>query len=386
MFETKTNNKQLLVRLHEVAGRYSYLIAFIGCAFLATVITYFLYLHTQNLLRSRLNERLIAIVSSSSLIFDPEEIISLKRDGIRSVGTEIYKNNVLKLQRIRSANKDIMYAYIMGETKDPLKPIYIVDADAMSIEPTIDYNEDGVVDDLDVSVPGEIYDASEAPALQGPAFRSYAVDSELTVDEWGKFLSAYGPIKDKNGHTVGSLTIDVEVTDFIRIVGATFVPFMLFIVLLLLLLTFLTLSIVRIWKSRVNILHELDRQKDELIGIVAHQLGTPVTSVKWYIEMFLDGDIGKLTEEQQKQLRTMQGVTGTLADLVSMILDVSRLQLGKMKVDRTDLNLGEFFSEILAIIGPKAAEKKVKFTKSIPEKLPTAMLDKRLMRMTVENL
>ncbi|MFA6000435.1 MAG: HAMP domain-containing sensor histidine kinase, partial [Candidatus Paceibacterota bacterium] len=139
--------------------------------------------------------------------------------------------------------------------------------------------------------------------------------------------------------------------------------------------------------EQVNIqLKELDRQKDELISIVSHQLATPVTSVKWYIEMMLDGDTGKLTAEQQKQLTTMQGVTGDLADLVGMILDVSRLQLGKMKVDRTDLDLSTFFRDILAIIEPKAAEKKVKFLKSLPKELPTAMLDKRLMRMTLENL
>ncbi|MFH1444654.1 MAG: HAMP domain-containing sensor histidine kinase [Candidatus Peregrinibacteria bacterium] len=386
MSEIKNKYRRITSVLHEMWVRSCYFVALIGCAILAVIITYTLYLHTQSLLRSRLNERLIAIVSTGSRIFEPEEIKFIKENGIKSVGTEIYKNNVLKLQKIRSANKDIMYAYIMGQTAEPLEPIFIIDADAMSIVPTIDFNEDGVVDDLDVTEPGEIYDASEAPALQGPAFESYTVDEELTVDEWGTFLSAYGPIKDDNGDTVGSLTIDVEVTDFMRIVGTTFMPFMLFIVLLLLLLTFLTLYIVRIWRSRVEILREVDRQKDELLSIVSHQLATPVTSVKWYLEMLLDGDSGELTEEQKKQLMTMQGVTEDLVDLVGMILDVSRIQLGRMKVDRADLNLGEFFTEVLAVIEPKVQEKKQKINKCISKTLPVASLDKRLMRMTLENL
>ena len=69
-----------------------------------------------------------------------------------------------------------------------------------------------------------------------------------------------------------------------------------------------------------------------------------------------------------------------------MILDVSRVQLGRMQVDREALDLSEFFKEILTVIEPKAEEKKVKFSVSLPEKLPVAMLDRRLMRMTLENL
>lgn len=156
--------------------------------------------------------------------------------------------------------------------------------------------------------------------------------------------------------------------------------------MLLLILTIQTVILVRIWRSRVDLLKDLDRQKDELLSIVSHQLATPVTSVKWYIEMLLDGDSGELTDEQKKQLATMQGVTEDLVDLVGMILDVSRIQLGKMKVDRADLDLGTFFGEVLAVIEPKAIVKKQQFIKKIPAKLPVASLDKRLMRMTLENL
>ncbi|MDD4663932.1 MAG: HAMP domain-containing sensor histidine kinase [Caldisericia bacterium] len=133
-------------------------------------------------------------------------------------------------------------------------------------------------------------------------------------------------------------------------------------------------------------LKDLDRQKDELISIVSHQLNTPVTSVKWNLEMMLDGDMGQVNEEQQKQLKTMQSVTNDLSDLVAMMLDVSRIQLGRMKVDRTELDLSEFFRDILLVIDPKAEQKKQKLVKKIPKDLPVAMLDKRLMRMTLENL
>lgn len=133
-------------------------------------------------------------------------------------------------------------------------------------------------------------------------------------------------------------------------------------------------------------LKELDRQKDELISIVSHQLATPVTSVKYYIEMFLDGDMGKLTPEQKESILTMGKVTGDLSDLVSMILDVSRIQLGKMKVSRKELDVPAYVREILTVIEPKAKEKKEELLIILPKDLLPMMLDKRLVRMTLENL
>lgn len=133
-------------------------------------------------------------------------------------------------------------------------------------------------------------------------------------------------------------------------------------------------------------LKDLDRQKDELLSIVSHQLATPVSAVKWNLEMMLDGDDGKLTKEVEENIKSLQGITGDLSDLVSMILDVSRIQLGRMKIEKQELDLSVFFKEILGIITPKAQQKKVKFDVSIPEEFPKAMLDKRYTHMTIENL
>jgi two-component system sensor histidine kinase VicK len=75
-----------------------------------------------------------------------------------------------------------------------------------------------------------------------------------------------------------------------------------------------------------------------------------------------------------------------MSDLVSMILDVSRIQLGRMRIEKQDLDLNVFFHELLATIEPKAVEKKVEFIKHIPEGMPVAQLDRRYTNMTIENL
>ncbi len=366
--------------------RNSYYVALFICALISASTTFLLYRYTQNLLTDRLHERLEGIASTAALQFDSNEIEFLAENGLNAFETDIYKQNVFKLQEIRNANKDIKYAYIFGKTDDPLTVKFVVDADAASLVPVIDYNHDELINDEDVSEPGEEYDASEELALQGQAF-SETVISDISTDEWGQYLSVYSPIKSNSSQeTTVTLALDVEVTDYLRIIKATFLPFLLFILLLLVLLTVLTLFIVRIWKSRAEVLTELDRQKDELLSIVSHQLATPVSSLKWYIEMMIDGDLGKITKTQMEHLRSMGGISNNLSDLVSMILDVSRIQLGRIKVEKQTLDLKELFNEILTIIAPKAEEKGVKFDVDIPKTFPKAQLDKRYTHMVIENL
>jgi len=69
-----------------------------------------------------------------------------------------------------------------------------------------------------------------------------------------------------------------------------------------------------------------------------------------------------------------------------MILDVSRIQLGRIHIEVSPLDLNEFFKELVATVEPRSIEKKQKFQKQIAVNLPTIMLDKRYTRMTVENL
>ncbi len=349
------------------------------------VMTYILFNQTRLILSDRLKERLIGITATAALQFDPGDISAVVDES--SIGSESFVRLVNTLQAIRNTNNNVFFSYLLRPTKQPQIFEFIADADSMDPYASIDLNGDGIIDESDaLNVPGEEYDASEVPALINEAIYFPTTDPEpITADAWGTYISSYAPIKVK-GETIAILTLDVEVSDYIQLVNRTLWPFVVFVIFLFVILSIMTIVLVRMWASRVALLRELDRQKDELLSIVSHQLATPVTSVKWYLEMLLDGDSGELTEEQKKQLMTMQGVTADLVDLVGMILDVSRIQLGRMKVDRADLNLGEFFTEVLAVIEPKATVKKQQFIKVIPKSLPVASLDKRLMRMTLENL
>ncbi len=354
------------------------------CAILTSVITYFLYSTTRQILEAQLKDKLTSLVSTATLVFDAKDIETVKDSD--SVNTKAYKKLVDGLQRVRNFNDNIQYAYLLRPTEDANIFTYIADADSLDPSASMDLDHDGDVDDMDALVyPGDEYDVSEVPALRNTALNAATTDPEPVADQWGSSLSAYAPIKDR-GLTIGVLGIDVEVTKYLKLISTTFIPFAVFITFLLALLTILTVFLVHIWQSRVDAVKELDRQKDELIGIVSHQLAKPITAIKWNLELLLDGDIGVLAKEQQETLASMQDVTHHLTGLVDMILDVSRIQLDRINLEAQPLNLDQFFREIIQVIEPGAKEREQNFIKKLPAQLPTVLLDKRYLRMTVENL
>lgn len=350
-------------------------------AIITLIVVTIFFSQTQSILELRLKQRLIAVSSTAALQFDPKQIEKLVDN--TDVHSKDLKFVISQMKNIRDANPDIRYIYIWAKTgkENILKFI----ADAEMIEP-IDDNENGTIDEDELPPsPGEEYDISETPEVNF-AFNQATTTEEFIVDKWGTFSSSWAPIHDSSGETVAVLGIDVEIDNFYKVVSAMLIPFVLLASLLLLILTMQTVYLIRIWNSRLEIMKELDSQKDELLGLVSHQLATPVSSIKWYLEMMRDGDLGELTKEQKEHVSAMHGIGENMSDLVSMILDVSRIQLGRMRIDKQDLDLNAFFHDLMAIIEPKAVEKKVKFVKTIPDPLPAAKLDRRYTNMTIENL
>ncbi len=356
----------------------------IFCCIITALITYILFSTTRNLLDSSLKRRLSDIATAGALMFDPIQINKIIDRN--AVGTNVYKDAIFSLQYIKNVDPNIKYAYLLRPTDDLNHMAFVADSYSLNPDQIADYSQDGIIDEEDaLSWPGDIYDVTEIPALRDDALKFSTTDAEPVYDQWGLLISAYAPIKEK-GETIAILGLDVEVGNYLRQINRTFVPFAFFVVFLLLLLSILTVFLVQVWQERVDIMQDLDRQKDELLGIVAHQLAKPITAIRWDLESLLDGELGALNAEQKDEARTMRSQAVNLADLVSMILDVSRIQLGKMQFDPRPLELNTLFAEMLDIIKPTIEQKKIHFVSTMPETFPTVYLDKRYTRMTIENL
>ncbi|MBN9521627.1 HAMP domain-containing histidine kinase [bacterium] len=153
------------------------------------------------------------------------------------------------------------------------------------------------------------------------------------------------------------LALDLEVSDFQNLTNLALVPFAVFVAFLLAALTTLTVVFARMWRAQVRLMVDVDRQKDELLGMIAHQLAAPVTAVGWAADGLLGGDDGPLTDSQRADVRTIRSVAAQLGELVGMILDVSRVQLGKVPISDTPLDVLAVLRVMLEVVRIQAREK-----------------------------
>lgn len=132
-------------------------------------------------------------------------------------------------------------------------------------------------------------------------------------------------------------------------------------------------------------LKELDRAKDEFISMASHQLRTPLTSIKGYISMTLEGDGGTLQPAQTKLLNEAFLSSERMVHLIGDFLNLSRLRTGRFVVERSSVDIAELVAEEVQQLRPTAATKNLKLNFSKPATMPSALLDDNKIRQVVMN-
>lgn len=132
-------------------------------------------------------------------------------------------------------------------------------------------------------------------------------------------------------------------------------------------------------------LKALDEAKDEFVSMASHQLRTPLTSIKGYISMVLEGDAGKISETQAKMLGQAFFSSQRMVYLISDLLNVSRLKTGKFVIESKPVYLpGVVESEINQLVeGASAKNLTLSFTK--PKEFSTMLLDEMKIRQVIMN-
>ncbi|MBI3322549.1 MAG: CHASE domain-containing protein [Candidatus Omnitrophica bacterium] len=106
-------------------------------------------------------------------------------------------------------------------------------------------------------------------------------------------------------------------------------------------------------------LQEMAALKDEFVAKVSHELRTPLTSIKEGINLMMDGALGATTGDQQEFLRTMDGDIDRLTELINNMLDISKIESGRMRLVRRRVNITELIRATVRSYQPVAAGRKV---------------------------
>lgn len=132
-------------------------------------------------------------------------------------------------------------------------------------------------------------------------------------------------------------------------------------------------------------LKKLDEAKDEFISMASHQLRTPLTSVKGYISMVIDGDAGKLTPPQQKLLEEAFTAAQRMVYLIGDFLNVSRLQTGRFVLEVRKTDLARVVQDEVAQLANTAARRSITLHYHNPTNFPVVTLDENKMRQVIMN-
>jgi len=125
--------------------------------------------------------------------------------------------------------------------------------------------------------------------------------------------------------------------------------------------------------------------KDEFLKLVSTQLKTPLNVITGYTEMFLEGLLGVMTPIQEKAVETIARQSKELHALINTVLQVSSMEAEPLRVERREINLWEFFSELRAFYDYPLA-KELKLVWNYPGDLPSVESDRAKLKRVLENL
>ncbi|MDI6642173.1 MAG: histidine kinase dimerization/phospho-acceptor domain-containing protein, partial [Elusimicrobiota bacterium] len=133
-------------------------------------------------------------------------------------------------------------------------------------------------------------------------------------------------------------------------------------------------------------LKELDRMKEDFISSVTHELRSPMTAIKGYVNLILDGKSGQLTDKQREYLTIVRNNTARLGRFINDILDLAKIEAGMMDIKAEQIKIYEIASEIITLMKPIADEKKVNLILDVPAALPEILADRDRIGQIITNL
>ena len=132
-------------------------------------------------------------------------------------------------------------------------------------------------------------------------------------------------------------------------------------------------------------LKDLDRAKEEFISMLSHELKTPIFPIMGYVDMLLKGDMGKITKVQDEKLKIVAKNASNLNRLVGDMLDMSKLELKKLKIEPAQEDIGGIAKEAIDTISLTGKSKNLGIMLNAPKKINVTCDRKRVLQV-MDNL
>jgi two-component system phosphate regulon sensor histidine kinase PhoR len=136
----------------------------------------------------------------------------------------------------------------------------------------------------------------------------------------------------------------------------------------------------------ISHLKELDKMKSEFIAMVTHELRAPIAAVEQQLTVILNKMAGEVTEKQEQLLSRDKERTKGLLDLIKDLLDLSKIEAGKMVQYKEPLALQEVIQRVVDLMKVEAENKKIDLRFTVPPEIPLINADRNSMEGIFTNL
>jgi len=156
-------------------------------------------------------------------------------------------------------------------------------------------------------------------------------------------------------------------------------------VLVLVFSVFLIQSVHREVEQREQ-LAELGRFKSELLSLASHQIRSPLAAMKGFITLIMDGSYGEVSDKIKETLGKVKGSADELIDLINVLLDVRKVEEGRMEYQFEKLDLTPLVAETVAALMPLAQAKNLTLTSDIGTAQVLVNIDRIKFKQVIQNL
>ncbi|MGA2015932.1 MAG: hybrid sensor histidine kinase/response regulator [Opitutaceae bacterium] len=133
-------------------------------------------------------------------------------------------------------------------------------------------------------------------------------------------------------------------------------------------------------------LSKANAAKDRFLGMCAHDLRNPLSSIRGLAELMSENAIGSLTEEQREIVNTIHGASQSMLQLVNELLDVATIEAGHLKLAKEPTRIADIVNRSIRLSGIEAAKKNTRIEMVNKTKNPMIDVDRNKIRQVVDNL
>ncbi len=343
----------------------------------------------------RERETLIARVAGFGPVYAREtELLGHARLSLNCApGDPTYVQMIEAQKRWLQANPSVADIYTLRRRRDG-QTVLLVDSET-------DYDRDGRFQgEREQRTPiAEEYEWTGDPEPLARAFAGQAsFDSEFNTDRWGVWVCALHPLRDELGRVEGVLAIDFPARTWIDSLAharrRAMVWFVASLSVVLALSCWFATNHARLVASHahgeqlrleVAQAERAARAKTEFLAIMSHEIRTPLNGILGAAEMLAHTE---LDEPQREWVRTTRTSGAHLLELVNNILDLAKVESGRLELESAPLSIGALVREALEVVEPSARAKQLRVTSSVaPELEPARLLgDRARLRQILVNL